>query len=239
LRKEWWRDVQAIEMLRREAWIGRRLAHPHIAPVLSAQVDQPPIFVVTPYLIGETAAEMVEKKQLPSLPLALWIVRQVAEALHELHHSLGMVHADVKPANILVSPDGHTTLLDFGCAQTLAEARSWATRPVVGTLHYAAPEMITSACAIDPRCDIYSLGVTLYELLTGALPFDATEPAQLVMMHRSAKPTCVRNRRPNLPKPIASLVHRMLAKEPLRRPATAADVVDELVRLEIESFAAR
>lgn len=239
LRKEWWRDSQAIEMQRREAWVGRRIAHPHIAPVLSAQVDQPPFFVVTPYLVGETAAEMVEKKRLPSLPLSLWIARQVAEALHALHDTLGMVHADVKPANILVSPDGHTTLLDFGCAQTLAEARSWVNRPVVGTLHYVAPEMITSACAINVRCDIYSLGVTLYELLTGALPFDATEPAQLVMMHRSAKPVCVRDRRPDLPKPVASLVHRMLAKEPLRRPASAADVVNELVRLEIGSFAAR
>lgn len=239
LRKEWWRDPQAIEMQRREAWVGRRLANPHVAPVLSAQVDQPPFYVVTPFLSGVTAADMLAAGRKPSLPLALWIVRQTAQALDALHRELDMIHADVKPANILVSPDGHATLLDFGCAQTAAEARSWANRPVVGTLHYVAPEMITSACSIDPRCDVYSLGVTLYEMLTGELPFDATEPDRLVEMHRTAKPICIRERRSELPKPVASLVHRMLAKEPLRRPASAAEVVNELVRLEIDSFAAR
>lgn len=239
LRKEWWRDAQAIEMQRREAWIGRRLSNAHVASVLSAQVEQPPFYIVTPLLAGETAAEMLAAGRMPSLPLALWIARQVAEALDALHRTLGMIHADVKPANILVSTDGHATLLDFGCAQSASEARSCASRPVVGTLHYVAPEMITSACAIDPRCDVYSLGVTLYELLTNRLPFDAADPAQLVAMHRTAKPICIRSRRPELPKPVASLVHRMLAKEPLRRPASAAEVVEQLVRLEIDSFANR
>lgn len=236
LRKEWWRDTQAIEMQRRDAWIGRRLSHPHIASVLSAQVDQPPFYLVTPLLAGKTAAELIANGKLPSLPLALWIARQVAEALDALHRTLGMIHADVKPANILVSPAGHATLIDFGCAQSSSEARACVSRPVVGTLHYVAPEMITSACAVEPRCDIYSLGVTLYELLTGKLPFDAAEPAQLVAMHRSAKPTCIRDRRPKLPKSVASLVHRMLAKEPLRRPASATEVAEQLMRLEIESF---
>jgi serine/threonine-protein kinase len=239
LRKEWWRDAQAIEMQRREAWIGQRLKHPHVASVLSVQVDQPPFYLVTPLLTGETVAKMLAAGRVPPLPLALWIARQVAEALDALHRTLGMIHADVKPANILVSPTGHATLLDFGCAQSAINARSCLNRPVVGTLHYAAPEMITSACAVDPRSDIYGLGVTLYELLTGALPFDATEPAQLVALHRSAKPICIRSRKPNMPKPVASLVHRMLAKEPMRRPASAAEVTEQLIRLEIESFATR
>jgi serine/threonine-protein kinase len=210
-----------------------------VAPVLSAQVEQPPFYLVSPYLSGETVACKIHDRRMPSLPLALWIVRQVAEALDALHQSLGMIHADVKPANILVSPTGHATLLDFGCAQSASDCRSCFNRPVVGTLHYAAPEMLTSACAVDPRSDIYSLGVTLYELLTGALPFDAAEPAQLITLHRTAKPTCIRTHRPNLPKPVASLVHRMLAKEPVRRPTSAGEVAEQLMRLEIASFADR
>ncbi len=77
-----------------------------------------------------------------------------------------MIHADIKPANILVSPAGHATLIDFGFAQTPAEATRWSTRPLAGTLAYIAPEMVTSALAAGPRSDIYSLGVTLYEMLT-------------------------------------------------------------------------
>jgi len=239
LRREWWRDPQAIEMQRRAAWIGRKVSHPHLLPVLSANVQQAPFYFVTPYIPGSALATVLGQGQRLPLPVSLWIVRQVAEALSALHESAHMIHADVKPSNIIVSPDGHSTLIDLGFAHTSSESQHWSSRPVVGTLSYIAPEVVTSSIAAEVSSDLYSLGVTLYELITGGLPFEANAPDELVRMHRESKPSCVRHAVPQLPKPVASLVHRLLAKDPLRRPTSAATIVEELMRLEIECFSLR
>lgn len=239
LRREWWTDSRAIEMQRREAWVGQRVNCPHLAPVLSAGVSAPPYYTVTPKLDGKTAAQLLTDGHKPALPVALWIARQAAEALDSLWHATSMIHSDVKPANLMVGPDGHTTLLDLGLCQTPVDARSWADRPVVGTLRYLAPERVTSATAVDVRSDLYSLGATLYELITGRPPHDGESPAALINQHRTERPECLRSAAPGTPKPVASLVHRLLSKDPMRRPATAAEVVNELAPLEIECFGLR
>ncbi len=236
LRKEWWRDPQAIEMQRREAWVGSKVSHPNLLPVLSVSVEEPPFYVVTPKLEGATLAELISERGQLGVPLALWIARQVADGLAALFEATGMIHTDVKPANILVSPTGHATLIDFGFVQTIAEASQWATRPLAGTLAYIAPEMVTSALAAGPQSDIYSLGVTLYEMLTGLRPWNTDDPAELAALHRVAKPTNIREQRPDVPAPVAELVHAMLAKNPLRRPNSTRELATRLVRLEIESF---
>ena len=239
LRKEWWRDAHAIEMQRRAAGVGRTVSHPNLLPVLSAGVEQPPFYLVSPRLAGRTLAAVLDEQRRLPLAVALWIARQIAEALDALHTSARMIHADVKPANIIVGAGGHATLIDLGFAHTPAEACHWSSRPVYGTLNYMAPEALTSSLSASPQSDAYSLGVTLYEMLAGGLPFVGRDAEQLVRQHREAQPECIRARRPETPKPVASLVHRLLAKEPMRRPESAAAVAAELVRLEIECFAAR
>ncbi len=239
LRKEWWRDPHAIEMQRRAAWVGRSVSHANLLPILSSAVEQPPFYTVSPRLNGQSLAAMLEQhRQLP-LAVALWIARQVAEALDALHTGLRMIHADVKPANILVGAGGHATLIDLGFVHAPVEVRHWSTWPVYGTLNYIAPEALTSTLATSPQWDVYSLGVTLYEMLSGGVPFVGRDAEQLLRQHREAKPECLRLRRPETPKSVASLVHRMLAKDPLRRPESAAAVAAELTRLEIECFSAR
>jgi serine/threonine-protein kinase len=239
LRNEWWRDPQAIEMQRREAWVGSQVSHPNLLPVLSSSVSEPPFYVVAPRLDGTSLAQLIlEQEQLP-VPFALWIARQAADGLQTLFEATGMIHADVKPANIIVSTAGHATLIDFGFVQTPAEASQWATRPLAGTLAYIAPEMVTSALAAGPRSDIYSLGVSIYEMLTGRRPWDSDDPGELAMLHRQAKPTDVRALRPEVPEAVAELIHTMLAKDPLRRPGSARELAARLVRLEIESFTLR
>lgn len=239
LRKQWWRDVQVVEMQRREAWVGNSVSHPNLLPVLAASVDEPPFYIVSPRLEGVTLAQLLVDRGRLSIPLSLWIARQVADGLDALFEATGMIHTDVKPANILISPVGHATLIDFGFVQRPSETSRWATRPLQGTLAYIAPEMVTSALSADARSDVYSLGVTLYEMLTGRRPWESDDPGELATLHREAKPACVRELRPDLPKSVASLVHTMLAKESLRRPGRARDVAARLVRLEIDCFAMR
>ncbi len=239
LRKEWWRDPAAIEMQRREAWVGSKVSHPNLLPVLSASVQEPPFYVVSPLVDGEALSQILAEQGPLVVPLALWIGRQVAEGLDALFAGARLIHADVKPANILVSPSGHATLIDFGFAQTPAEASAWATRPLAGTLAYIAPEMLTSTLAAGPRSDIYSLGVTLYELLTGRRPWESEDPGELATLHREAKPADIRSLRPDVPDSVSDLVHTMLAKDSLRRPASARELAGRLVRLEIECFSLR
>jgi serine/threonine-protein kinase len=236
LRKEWWSDPAAVEMQRRSAWVGRKISHPRLLPVLSANVHQPPFYTVSPKLEGSTLADRIAEAGRLSIPGALWTARQIAEGLDALHTNVRMIHSDVKPANILISETGHATLLDLGFVQATAEARHWSSRPICGTLAYIAPEAVTSCLSAEPRSDLYSLGVMLYEMLAGTLPFQASDAAQLIQLHRESRPRCIREHRPEVPPEVASLVHRLLAKDPLRRCESAAAVVDELVRLEIACF---
>ena len=240
LRKEWWRDPAAIEMQRREAWVGSKVSHPNLLPVLSASVQEPPFYVVSPLVERRgTIADSDWSRDRSWCRSRCGSRGRWPRGSTRSLAGARLIHADVKPANILVSPSGHATLIDFGFAQTPAEASAWATRPLVGTLAYIAPEMLTSTLAAGPRSDIYSLGVTLYEMLTGRRPWDSDDPGELATLHREAKPADIRSLRPDVPESVAELVHSMLAKDSLRRPASARELASRLVRLEIECFSLR
>jgi serine/threonine-protein kinase len=226
-------------MQRREAWIGGTVSHPNLLPVLSASVQEPPFYLVTPKLDATPLSQWIAERAPLAVPLALWIARQVAEGVDALFEATAMIHADVKPTNILVAPTGHTTLIDFGFAQSPAEATRWTARPLAGTLAYIAPEMVTSALAAGPRSDIYSLGVTLYEMLTARRPWESDDPGELATLHRQSRPPQLQLLRPELPEPVVELVQEMLAKDPLRRPTNARELAARLVKLEIECFSLR
>src|SRR5215469_15166754 len=235
LADRWAGHPAAIEVMRREAVVGRKISHPHLISVLSAHVGAAPYFLVMPLLEGASLAQRLAAGDRPTVPVALWFARQAAEALDALHQAEWM-HADVKPSNLFVSPDGHATLLDLGFARQPVDASSIVDRCVTGTMHYIAPEMLTSALRPDIRSDIYSLGATLYETLGGRPPFHAPSLEELADLHRQAEPHPLRLLNPLLPAEIGRLVHQMLAKEPLRRPQTPSEIIERLVSLEIETF---
>jgi serine/threonine-protein kinase len=145
----------------------------------------------------------------------------------------------VKPSNIFVSPEGHVTLLDLGFARRAEETGSVIERCVTGTCNYIAPERITSALRADIRSDIYGLGVVLFELLSGRLPFEGENLAELVIQHRQARPPDLRRLAPHLSTGVIRLVREMLAKDPLRRPQTPRELINRLAALEIASFGER
>jgi serine/threonine protein kinase len=239
LREPWRNDPTAIAILRREAIVGSAVSHPNVVPILSSSFGDQLPYLVMPCLDGQSLASLLGAGWRPELPIALWIARQIAMGLAAIESSCGMIHGDVKPSNVIVASNGHATLIDLGFARTRDECRAAADRPVLGTLRYAAPETLTSALAADVRSDIYSLGTMLYEMLAGNPPFAVGAPADLVCLQREVKPVCIREHRPDVPRPITSLVHTMLSKAPLRRPRTLEETIDRIARLEIEWFADR
>lgn len=236
LRKEWWRDNAAIEMFRREVMVGSRVSSPHVAPILSANVRQPPFYAAMPLLEGATLGDRLRQNWKPAVSEVLWIARQIAEGLAAIHDTVDMVHGDVKPDNVMLATTGHATLIDLGFAHRAGDTHNGVHSPLVGSLTYIAPEVVTSAYGAGPASDQYSLGVLIYELLAGRPPFASEDPAELVAQHRGQKPPCIRQLRPDLPKAIGSLVHTLLAKDPMRRSSTYAELIQQLVRLEIDTF---
>ena len=158
LRPCWQDDPEAIRLLQREAMVGQSVSHPHLVPVLTASVSEPPRLLVMPWLEGASLQARLAAGEQFDVPKALWIARQTAEALDALH-AAGWMHGDVTPGNIHVSPTGHVTLIDLSFARRRDEIGSAADRPIMGTCSYIAPEYFTSALRADIRSDIYSLGV--------------------------------------------------------------------------------
>ncbi|MHC4176524.1 MAG: serine/threonine-protein kinase [Planctomycetota bacterium] len=238
LRPRWQQDPRAVGLLEREALVGRAVSHPHLISILQANLGQPPQFVVMPWLDGSTVRARLEAGRRIDLPVALWITRQVAEALEALH-AAGWMHGDVKPGNVFISPQGHATLLDLGFARREDETGSAVDRLLTATCNYIAPELVTSALRADIRSDIYSLGVVLFELTAGRLPFTGDSLAELAQQHKQARPPNLRHLAPHLPDGVVRLVQQMLAKEPLRRPQTPLELIERLAALEIATFSER
>jgi serine/threonine-protein kinase len=238
LRPEWREKPEAVALLRREAMVGRQVSHPHLVPILAAGTAQPPYYLVMPWLAGRTLADRLAACEGLDLPQALWIARQVAEALEALW-SAGWMHGDVKPGNIHLSMQGHVTLLDLGFARRQQETGSAVDRCVLGTVGYLAPETIVSALRCDIRSDIYSLGVVLFEILAGRLPFTGQTLAELAAQHRQDRAPELRRLVAHLPAGVIRLVREMLCKEPLRRPQTPRELIDRLWALEISTFSER
>lgn len=238
LRAEWETDQRAVQMIRREALAGRLISHPHLVSVLSAGINSPPFYVVMPWLTGATLGNVLAQGDPLGAAAALWIARQVADALDALHAARWM-HGDVKPSNVFISPEGHATLLDLGFARRTDREEPALERCMTGTGHYMAPETLSASPRTDIRSDLYSLGATLYEMLCGEPPFTGSTPAELARKHREARPARLDEAAGRLPPDAGLLLRQMLAKQPLRRPQTPREVVERLVRAEIATMAER
>ncbi len=238
LRAQWEHERLAVGMFTTEIRVAGEVTNPHLLPILSSQVKQSPFFLAMPRLLGATLEERMKDGRRSAMSAALWTARQAAEALAALHQA-GWTHGDVKPGNIFVSPEGHVTLIDLGFARRSGEEASVDEQAVLGTPHYLAPELLTSTHRGDIRSDIYSLGVVLFESLTGVRPLDGQSMAELASAHRQQVPRKLRGVVPQAAPKVAGLIESMLAKQPLRRPQTPAELVERLMSLEIDLFAER
>ncbi|MCA9208487.1 MAG: serine/threonine protein kinase [Planctomycetales bacterium] len=235
----------AAGMLQRAAWLGQQFAHPHLTPVLDTHLDRPPFYFVMPFHEGATLrSRLWERDGKLELPRAFWIARQVAEALAALHEC-GWSHGDIKPENVQIDDAGHATVLDLGMAcQVSRKSSAAAPQPELewrrisgwqGTPNYAAPETFSDDAVPTLASDLFSLGVTLFEMVTGSVPFREETPERLIEAIRQQPLPEPRRFRPDLTPAAVRLLHDLLARQPVRRP-TASETADRLREIEIECF---
>lgn len=217
---------RALQFFLREAQSAARLNHPNIVTVYDADQQDGQFFITMELLEGQPLQTVLHERGQLSPANVLGIARQACRGL-DYAHEQGVVHRDVKTANLFVTTDRVVKIMDFGLAKVLEEVRG-ATTLVSGTPYYMSPEQVIGT-DVDHRTDLYSLGVTLYELATGRVPFDNGE---IAYHHRHSPVPDPRTLRPDLSPALAELILGLLEKAPEDRPQTAAAVLEALTRIE-------
>jgi serine/threonine-protein kinase len=222
-----------LERFRREARAVAQLSHPNVVAVIDAGEDGGYPYIVFEYVEGETLKQRIDR--LGRLPVdeaaayAIEIGRGLAAA-----HARRLVHRDVKPQNVLIDADGRAKVTDFGIARSLEAHGLTKTGRVLGTTDYVAPEQAMGQ-SVDARCDIYSLGVLLYEMLDGEVPFQADTQVGVAMKHVNEQMPDVQQRRPEISSALAAVIERATAKDPKKRyPDMLAFLADLEGALEVE-----
>jgi serine/threonine-protein kinase len=206
------------ERLRREARAVASLDHPNVVPLYEAGEEDGTVFIVTRWVNGTELGTLIGREGPLAPDRAARFAAQMAAALGVAHEQ-GLIHRDVKPSNVIVTPEDHVYLTDFGLAKRAeTEAGLTAADQVLGTVDYVAPEQIEGS-EPDARSDIYSLGCVLYEMLTGEPPFAAHKGGMAKMWAQvNAEVTPLSQRRQDVPPAIDELVRRSMAKDPATRP---------------------
>ncbi len=241
-RKDCQQPKLALLMLEREFAISQSVHHSNLISVLDASFDETPEFLIQPRLKGIRLLDLIHSKVQHSLPYCLWICRQIADALSALHAS-SIVHCDVSPANVMVSTEGHATLIDLGFAQPESIApqdklpdffnsnSSKINSTLIGTTRYISPEVLSDSSHREAASDIYSLGVLMFELLNRTHRGLFDDPSKITRLD-------IRQALSGTSRATCELVESMTERSPNNRP-NAAEVAKSCLRLEVENFAAR
>jgi eukaryotic-like serine/threonine-protein kinase len=230
-------DPDSTRRLEREAQTIALLNHPNICTIYEIDQHEGRTFIVMERLEGLNLKAYMAKKTLETEEI-VDIALQITEAL-EVAHSKGIIHRDIKPGNIFVGPDRQVKVLDFGLARRVPTTTD-STAPIpngstipgrpLGTASYMAPERILQM-RLDGRCDLFSLGVVMYEMATGRLPFTGSSPGETVTNILEKQPTPLTKLSPERPKPLEQIVGRLLIKEPDRRYQSAEALKNDLLTL--------
>jgi serine/threonine protein kinase len=223
-------DNGLVERFRSEARSAASLSHPNIVSIYDrGETEDGTYYIVMEYVPGGTLKECILRKGPLSPNMAAAVATQVAEALEEAHRN-GVIHRDIKPQNILITDWGDVKVADFGIARAASSSTATETGWIMGTAHYVSPEQVGGE-PVSPRSDLYSLGVVLYEMLTGELPYDAESPIGIAMQHVEGRLRPPREVDPSIPEGINAVAVRLLAKDPKDRHPDATSLLEDLDRI--------
>ncbi len=230
LRPEIGLDKETVERFSNELKLARKISHRNVCRMFDLGKAEGTTFITMEFVPGEDLKRFIRKSGQLGAGRAASIAKQVCEGLMEAHH-LGIVHRDLKPQNIMVDEDGNARIMDFGIARSLRGKGITGAGVMIGTPEYMSPEQVEGKEA-DQRADIYSLGIILYEMLTGRVPFEGDTPFTIGVKHKSELPRDPRELNAQIPPDLGRLVLKCLEKDKTKRYQTAADLHADLEKVE-------
>ena len=225
LKEELSKDEEFRRRFHAESQAVAMMSHPNIVSVYDVSHSENVDYIVMELIDGITLKQYMEQKQVLNWREALHFATQIAKAL-EHAHSRGIIHRDIKPHNIMVLKDGSVKVADFGIAQ-MASAQSTLTREALGSVHYISPEQAKGA-HVDARTDLYSLGVVMYEMLTGRPPFDGDTPVSVAIQHINAKAIPPRQLNPSIPVGLEQITMHAMTADRDKRYSSATEMLEDL-----------
>jgi serine/threonine protein kinase len=239
LKPDWKAHAAARRLLVNEALVAKSVKSHHVVAAAPTQPFNPDQGVLLEWLDGTTLESRLQEERSLSVATSVWIARQCAAGLLALEQA-GFAHGDVKPANLFLARTGEVKLVDLGFCRSIRPGGNSGSSPVLtGTAEYLAPESLSRHESNPVLRDVYSLGVTLFRMLTGELPFAAETTSLVLQLQRTARPPILRRKRPEVSAELARLVQQMLAKQPIRRPANLRSLVRTLIDFELDLFPQR
>ncbi len=223
------RDSTFMERFRNEAVLSAQLNHPNVATLYNLLQDRTDNLMVMELVDGMTIERLLAKQGKLPVELVIQIIIQALDGLQHAHNK-GILHRDIKPANLMLTKEGTVKLMDFGIARLVGSQRLTRADRVVGTLEYMAPELLNGA---EPsiQSDLYAMGVLMYELLSGKMPFESTTESTLINQILNKKPVPLRSRIPELPRLLEDILDKLLQKKPEKRYEKASDLRQALASI--------
>ena len=227
LRDEFTTDQEFIRRFETEAQSAARLTHPNIVSIYDVGVDNGIYYIVMELIQGKTLKEIIVEEGGP-LPWkwSINVAIQIVSAL-DMAHKNNIIHRDIKPHNIIITEDGVAKVTDFGIAKAVSNSTITAFGTTIGSVHYLSPEHARGGYT-DAKSDIYSLGVVMYEMLTGRVPFDADTPVSVALKHMQEEPQEPIELNPNIPESINKIIMKALKKDPVERYQTSMELLRDL-----------
>ncbi len=228
LKREFAENEEFLRRFRNESKAIALLSHKNIVKIIDVGFTNRIQFIVMEYIEGITLKDYMEREKILDRKKAAFFTIQILKALKHAHER-GVVHRDIKPQNIMLCPDETIKVMDFGIAKFAREEGLTTTAQAIGSVHYISPEQARSS-ATDEKSDIYSVGIVMYEMLTGKKPFDNENPVSIALMQMQTKARRPRRLNPDIPKGLEEIVLKAIEKDPENRYQTAVEMINDIER---------